>query len=384
MAADWWAFAGIVIHGAFVVWRHANFQYGARMKGRPPTTSAPTETDVAKLAGVSQSAVSRAFTPGASVSPATRQKIIKAAQRLGYHPNLIARSLSTKRSNIVGLAIGNLENPFYAGLLKDLSEQLSATDRHILMFAVTADETSDPRIGGFLSYQIDALIVTGTSPSRNVANRYRRSGVPVVLINRATRLAGINTVLGENRHAGETVAAFLMAAGHRRFAYIGGIETSTVSREREAGYREFIESRTDSEVLVRHGDYTFQGAAVAARSLLALDERPDAIFCASDYMAFAAIDVTRREFNLVPGRDLSIVGFDDVAEASYTRYDLTTFSQPPAALAREAIAIVDSHVANGQRRAEHRLVTGELVVRGSARVPAEGVVIRKGVRIWSL
>src|SRR5665213_4612969 len=112
-------------------------------------SQSPTEADVAALAGVSQSAVSRAFTPGASVSAETRKKVLGAARRLGYHPNLIARALSAKRSNIIGLAARNLENPFYAQVVKELSERLSATRRHPLLFAASADETSIKAIEPF-------------------------------------------------------------------------------------------------------------------------------------------------------------------------------------------------------------------------------------------
>jgi DNA-binding LacI/PurR family transcriptional regulator len=354
-----------------------------RVGGRAGEKQPPTETDVAELAGVSQSAVSRAFTPGASVADATRKKILAAAGRLGYHPNLIARSLSTKRSNIIGLAISSLENPFYAQVVKELSERLSASGRHILLFAASPGEAADPEIETFLSYQIDALILTATSPSKGLVQQCRKSGVPVVLINRDTTLPGVSTVRGENRRAGEVVAAFLVAGGHKRFAFIGGTEMSSVSRDREAAFTVFIAAHNKRPVAVRYGNYTFAGAAAAARSLLTLKERPDAIFCASDYMAFAVLDVAQREFGLTLARDLSVVGFDDVAEAGHAAYDLTTFSQPPAALARQAIAIVDAQMLGGRHRPERREVPGELVVRGTARVPASGILERAGRRIWT-
>ncbi len=351
---------------------------GARDRGKQP----PTEADIAELAGVSQSAVSRAFTPGASIADATRRKILETARRVGYHPNLIARSLSTRRSNIIGLAISSLENPFYAQVVKELSERLSASGRHILLVAAAPGEAADPAIETFLSYQIDALILTATSPSKDLVQQCRKSGVPVVLINRDSTIPGVSSVRGENRRAGEIVAAFLIAGGHKRFAFIGGTETSSVSRDREAAFTDYIAKHDKGPVITRYGNYTFEGAAAAARSLLGLARRPDAIFCASDYMAFAALDVAKREFGLVLGKDLSIVGIDDVAEAGHAAYDLTTFSQPPAALAREAIAIIDAQIARPRSAAERREVHGELVVRGTARVPSQGIADIHGRKIW--
>ena len=343
----------------------------------------PTEEDVAELAGVSQSAVSRAFTPGASVAAETRRKILGAARRLGYHPNLIARSLSTKRSNIVGLAARSLENPFYAQVVKELSERLSASGRHILLFAASSDESAGPAVETFLSYQIDALVLTATSPSKALVQQCRKAGVPVVLINRDTALPGVSTVRGENRRAGEVVAAYLVAGGHQRFAFIGGPDTSSVSRERQAAFEAELTRQGKGPVVARLGNYTFEGAAAAARALLGQTNRPDAIFCASDYMAFAALDVARREFGLKLGAELSVVGVDDVAEAGHAAYDLTTFSQPPGGLAEAAIAIIDAHMAGTGASAERREVHGELIVRGSARVPAKGVVTVGGRRTWT-
>jgi DNA-binding LacI/PurR family transcriptional regulator len=342
----------------------------------------PTEADVAALAGVSQSAVSRAFTPGASVAAETRRKILGAARRLGYHPNLIARALSAKRSNIVGLAARNLENPFYAQVVKELSERLSATGRHILLFAASSDETSAKAIETFLSYQIDALILAATSPSKPLVAQCRKIGVPVVLINRDSLLSGVSTVRGQNRRAGEVVAGFLVAGGHSRFAFVGGPETSSISGERQAAFERELARLGKGPVTVRRGNYTFEGAQAATRVLLTERPRPDAIFCASDYMAFAAIDVARREFGLKVGIDLSIVGVDDVAEAGHAAYDLTTFSQPPGALADEAIAVIDAHMADPDAAAEKREVRGDLIVRGSARVPVSGTIDHHGRSIW--
>ena len=130
-------------------------------------------------------------------------------------------------------------------------------------------------------------------------------------------------------------------------------------------------------VTVRRGNYTFEGAQAATRALLSDASRPDAIFCASDYMAFAAIDVARREFNLDVGVDLSIVGVDDVAEAGQA-YDLTTFSQPPGALAGEAIALIDLHMADPEAAAEKREVSGDLIVQ-TGRIVARDLRMRFGI-----
>lgn len=342
---------------------------------------APTESDVAKLAGVSQSAVSRAFTPGASVAETTREKILKAAQELGYQPNLMARSLATRQSNIVALAISHLENPFYAEVVRELSDRLRETGRHILLFSTPPDEQVDPALEGVLSYQVDAIVLTATTASLELALQCQKAGVPIVQINRESKLPGISTVRGQNRRAGELVADFLVAGGHKRFGFIGGTEHSGTSRIRQDGFAEKLKSY-GFETQIAFGDYTFEDAAVAVRTLLGGRNPPDALFCASDYMAFAALDVARREFGLKVPEDLSVVGFDDVPEAAHAAYELTTFSQPAGALVAEAIKIIDLMIDEPGRRAQRREVRGELIVRGSARVPKAGVKVTGSRRTW--
>ena len=343
---------------------------------------APTETDVAKLAGVSQSAVSRAFTPGASVAKATKERIIEAAKTLGYQTNLMARSLATRRSNIVALAISNLENPFYAQVAKELSERLRHTGRHILLFTTSADGTADPELERVLSYQVDALILTATIPSPELTLQCQQNSIPIVQINRESKISGISTVRGENQRAAEQVAEFLIAGGHKNFAFIGGNKESNVSKIREEAFSNHLKALGFAKVQIAYGDYSFQGAAAATRQLLNSGKPIDAIFCANDYMAFAALDVVKYEFNLKVPSDISIVGVDDVPEAAHSAYDLTTYSQPASSLAEEAIKIIDQQIANPGRRAQRREVRGQLILRGSARVPDNSVFTIDHKKIW--
>lgn len=344
------------------------------MKKKESARRAPTESDVAKLAGVSQSAVSRAFTPGASVADQTRTKILQAAQALGYQPNLMARSLATNRSNIIALAISYLENPFYAQVVKELSDRLRESHRHILLFTTPPGGEADPQLESVLSYQVDAIVMTATTASLELALQCQKAGVPIVQINRESKLPGISTVRGENQRAGERIGAFLIAGGHQRFGYIGGTAGSTTGKVRQDSFVNYLKSKGHRDIEVAYGLYTFEGAASAARELLSGDAPRDAIFCASDYMAFAAMDVAKREFGLRIPEDVSIVGFDNVPEAGHSGYDLTTYSQPAASLVEEAIKVVDLMIAEPGRRAQRREVRGELIVRKSARLPITGIV----------
>ena len=145
--------------------------------------SAATAQDVARLAQVSQSAVSRSFTPGASVSEDTRAKVMDAAKALGYRPNALARSLITRRSRIIALVMSYLENQFYPLVIEKLSQKLQKQGYHVLMFISDQDDTDDV-LADILQYQVDGIVMASTTLSPALASSCRDTGVPVVLFNR--------------------------------------------------------------------------------------------------------------------------------------------------------------------------------------------------------
>ncbi|MBO1075886.1 LacI family DNA-binding transcriptional regulator [Roseomonas marmotae] len=348
----------------------------------PGPIRAATAHDVARLAGVSQSAVSRAFTPGASIAPDTARKVAEAAARLGYRPNLIARSLITRRSSIIGVAAAYLENPFYPAMLEALSTALEGAGYRVLLFTARPGESSDPILEEVLRYRLDALVMASASLSSRFALECRQAGIPVVLLNRRTEDGATSSVTGDNHGGAALIARFLAAGGHRRPAFIAGLENASTSREREAGFREALAALGLPPPLRAVGHYDFAEAARAARELLSAPERPDALFCANDHMAFAALGVARREFGLEPGREVSIIGFDDAGPASWPVVDLTTYAQPIQPMAARVLSILSHHLADPAAPAVGAVMPGELVLRGSARLPPQGVVTQEGRLVW--
>jgi len=339
----------------------------------------PTLDEVARLAGVSTSAVSRTYTPGASVSGKTREKVLAAASALGYRPNLLARSLSTGRTRTVGIAVTRLENSFHAELLAHLSRGLREAGFGVRLFVSAGDEDADPGIGEVLRYRVDALVLCAIGLSSRMENECAAAGVPVVLVNRTTMAPKAACVTGANRQGGETVAAFLLAAGHRRFGFIAGTEGASTSGERFEGYRQVLAEAGAPPPMVGRGDFDAGRAAEAARRMLSAPNAPDAVFCANDHMAIAVQMVAMRDCGRVPGQDLSVVGFDDTLAARMV--GLTTFSQSAAGHAAAAIAMVSDQIEDLPPGAR-RVVEGELIVRGSARLPAEGLRTVGSVTTW--
>src|SRR3546814_3431249 len=179
---------------------------------------------VAKPAGVSQSAVSRAFTDGASIAESTRKKVLEAAGVLGYRPNYTARALSTRRSRIVGVIMGYLDNGFYPAVLEALSAELHAIDYRILLFTTDIASEVDPSAEEVLQYNVDMLVMASTILTSSLAAECRKAGTTVIMFNRTTGESGTWSVTGENLDGGREIADFLVAAGHDHFDFIAGID----------------------------------------------------------------------------------------------------------------------------------------------------------------
>lgn len=332
---------------------------------RPFRTSPVTAMDVAKLSGVSQAAVSRAFTPGASIAPKTRERILQAAQSLGYHPNQIARSLTRGSSSIVGVAVGNLHNPFFAESLEALTLALESAGLRLLLFPMNEGQ-AEPTVSDVLHYRLDALILLSVSLSSTLVEQCRRANVPVVLYNRTTAEPSASSIVGSNELGARTIAAHLLGGGHSRFAFLAGHDSSSTSREREAGFTAFLAEHGHRLHGREIANFDFNSAASATRRLLSSPNPPDAIFCVNDAMAIAAVNVARYEFGMDVGRQVSIVGFDNIDMAAWPAFSLTTFTQPAATMVAQTVEIVCMLRSNPYLRM-NSVVEGELIVRGSSR-----------------
>jgi DNA-binding LacI/PurR family transcriptional regulator len=328
--------------------------------------SPPSGHDVAALAGVSQAAVSRAFTPGAHISDATRARVLTAAKKLDYRPNHLARSLITGRSGIVGVVMGNPKNPFFVTALEALSERLSKTGKQILIFT-SEDQAcvADIHVEDLLKFQVDALLLMSANLSPELTERCKAARMPVIFFNRMSRKPdGMWGVTGDNRHGARKIAEHLLQQGYRRLAYIAGFSNSTTNQDRQSAFSEYVIGRGLPAPQCVDGHFQRAGTMAAARTLLSQRRRPDAIFCASDYMAIATIEVARHEFGIAVGSELGVVGFDGIEQASWPSFDLTTYEQPVQTMIDNVVAILEDPSAE---RSERIVLKGILRPRGSTR-----------------
>ncbi len=327
-----------------------------------------TSGDVAKLARVSQSAVSRSFTPGGSVAAGTREKVLKAAAQLGYRPNALARAMISGRSKLVALLVAYLDNQFYPIAIEQLSRNLQAEGYQVLLF-MTEPGNQDEVVQRILQYQVEGIVMASATLSSVLAKECADTGIPVVMFNRYVTTSHASSVICDNIEGGRMLADFLVRGGHERIAFIAGAEDSSTSRDREAGFFKGLAQHGVSVFAKAVGGYTFEGAANAARELLSQKVKPDAIFVANDHMAFSVIDVARAEFKLRIPKDLSIVGYDNVPEASWKAYDLTTIVQSSERMAKATVDILMAQIGKSVLKRKVVVLPAELVVRGSARLP---------------
>jgi DNA-binding LacI/PurR family transcriptional regulator len=328
-----------------------------------------TSIDVARLADVSQSAVSRTFTPGASVSEQTRAKVMEAASKLGYRPNAIARTLSTRLSRMIAVVVSSLENQFYPVVLQALSRELQRHGYHVLLF-ITDSEDADELLVELMRYQVDGIVMGSTMLSSGLAQEIAAARVPVVMFNRVSRAGRISTVSSDNLGGGRAVAHFLADGGHRRIAYLAGAEDSSTNHDREQGLREGLAERGLPVAARAVGHYDFERAAQATLELFAHGEPPDALFVASDHMAFAALDTLRGALGLRVPEDVSVVGFDNVPQADWGAYRLTTVEQNVQPMVEATVRMLMQQLEADAVSSDAVVIPARLVVRASARLPA--------------
>ncbi|MGI9400403.1 MAG: LacI family DNA-binding transcriptional regulator [Rhizobiaceae bacterium] len=331
--------------------------------------SKTTSLEVAKRAGVSRSAVSRVFTPGASASNKTVEKVRKAAEELGYRPNILARAMVSGRSRIIGLVVAYLENQFYPVALELLSNTLQERGYHILIFtAPNSQEGVESVMQDLMDYQVDGIIAASVSLSSDLARRAQSSGIPVVLFNRGQDGPDFTNVTSDNVQGGRKVAEFLLAGGHSKIAHIAGWQGSTTGRDRKLGFLSALEDAGVEPIAVMDGMYKRESAIQCTRELIEANDRPDAIFVGNDHMAFGVIDEVRA-LGLNPGTDISIVGYDDVPLASWGSYDLTTVRQPVNRMVEAAIDRLLARIDDPKTPVGSILIDGNIIARGSARKP---------------
>lgn len=308
--------------------------------GHKPFASA---AEVARLAGVSRSAVSRTFTDGGSVSPETRRKVIEAAKALNYHVNHLARGISQVHSRPVCLVGSNLSAPFQSALLAALTQRIHQFGRATMVINTSGEsESVGEALNQALQYRASAIVVMSGSPAESLVQTSIESGQQVILINRkGSEQAGDGPshITIDYRTAMGEAAAMFARAGCKSVAVIGSTAGTPSLRAREVEFSTHAERAGIAVRVVKPGPTAYETGQVAARMVLGGTQRPEGVFCVTDLIACGFIDTARTQFNVRFPDDLCLLGFDDIEQAGWDGYALTTFHQPMHEIA-EAVCVI--------------------------------------------
>ncbi len=319
--------------------------------------------EVAELAQISRSTVSRALAGDPRISNSTRERVLAAAAELGYQPNLIARSLKNQSTGIVGVVVTDLNNPYHAYALQLLIEKMGAKRLAPLVFAGNTAEGAEKAIERLMSYQVDAVIALAAPFTQHIINACLAGSKPLVLMNRHDGSEPVSAIGGDSFAAGAMVADHLVSRGGERFAFFGGEDNTTISREREQGFSQRLREHGRSVDITVASPYAYDAAREKAHEILRAG--PDAVFCANDTLAFALMDAARPTVGM-DGMPM-IVGYDNSALASRPVYDLTSVDQNLEDMTTRTVDIALALASDPERQPVRLTIEPFLVERASTR-----------------
>ena len=326
-----------------------------------------TAREVAARAGVSISAVSRTFTTGASVSPATRERVLLVARELGYRPNLMAQSLMTGRTNLIGLVSNNFDNPAFMEIFDLFTRRLQGRGFRPLLANLSAATEPSTALDMLQQYNVDGVIVASSTLPASFMAGCKSAGLPLVhafgrvLKSDDVTVTGVNNVSG-GRLAGEA----LVARGYRRIAFLGGPPSASSTVDRLAGLAKALRKHGLEPVRAVFGHAYSHEAGQAVMNELLRAGGFDAVFCGDDILAMGALDACVEAGVRVPGQ-IGILGFNDIAMAAWPSYRLTTIRQPIGDIINTAVDMITTMVESGTSSLASRRFRCALVERSTLR-----------------
>lgn len=328
-----------------------------------------TSYDVAREAGVSQSAVSRVFRPGLSVSQKTRDKVMEAANRMGYRPNAIARMLITKQSGMIAVIVSTRANENYPEVLSQVSKQLAARNKRVLLFTLDDAEELDDLFEHIWTFQVDGVLALAAHFESERLAQFEEHKIPVVLYNRNVPGAMANTVSCNHELGIKQLIMELEKNNPKNYLVLSGPKDSDVANERREIALNLLKEFGVKDVAVLYGDYSYQSGRDCLAKWLKKNPKPDAVICSNDTMAIGVIDEARENQDIHIPNDMSVVGFDGITPSSWQSYQITTIKQPLEKLVKASIEILLEHIDNPDTPPEARVLTGALIKGNSVKRP---------------
>ena len=330
-----------------------------------------TLRDVAKRAGVSRSAVSRTFTDGASVSEKMRQKVEKAAEELGYSPNLLARSLTTRRTKMIGLISNNFHNPIFLTVFDKFTSALQ--ERGLRPLLVNLRDETDPQdsVRMMREYSVDGVIVASSTLQPGFAKAFRDKGMPVVhTFGRFSSDPSVHVVGIDNIECGRMAARSLVARGYTHVGFMGGPRTATSTQDRLDGFEQELALHDHITLTKSYAEaYSFD-AGRKEMLRLTQNDPAQAYFCGDDVLSIGALSAVA-DSNLKVPNDIGIIGLNDMEMAGWANINLTTIHQPVDQIIENSVELIVAMLENPDRYPEARIFPCDIVERGTLRPLAD-------------
>ncbi|MFD0557488.1 LacI family transcriptional regulator [Stackebrandtia endophytica] len=335
-------------------------------------TPAPTLDMVAARAGVGRGTVSRVINGSDHVSDRARQAVNEAIAELGYVPNQAARTLVTRRTDTVALVISESADrlwgePYFAGVIRGISRQLDEVGLRLLLTMASSRRDRERLEPYLLGKHVDGALLISLHGDDPMPGRLQDSGLPIVLCGAPVSDLQVPYVDSDNRGGARQAVQHLIEQGHRRIATITGPQDMAAGRDRLAGYRETLRAADIAEdpALIVEGDFSEASGLAAMRRLLSTVDDLDAVFVASDPMAFGAIRALQEAGRSVPG-EVAVIGFDDSGLAAHSEPPLTTVHQPVEAMGREMVRLLVAKIRGEDPDPPTTILPTRLMVRESA------------------
>lgn len=335
---------------------------------KPDKGNRVTLLQVAKNAGVSRATASLALRGSPNITEATKQKVKASMEQLGYVYDRVAANLRSKTSSTVGLIIMELANPFYSELLVGIHHELDKFGYTVILGTTFDSYAIQERLlSSMLEHRVGGIILSAVPGSPNEPiERFSRLGIPLVLVGRKLPDSNCDYVGVDNQLGGQIAAEYLIQKGHRRIAFLGGFSQLSSRQGRKQGF-DFALQKAGLEIdnsLVIESPATREGGVEAIQKILNHPNPPTAVFCYNDTIAIGAM-MKMKELGFTPGKDMAIVGFDDIPEAAIFSPKLTTVTSMPRLMGAHAAQLLHSRMEGSDIESQSIILQPSLIIRES-------------------
>lgn len=335
---------------------------------------AVTIYDIAKQSGVSRATISRVINNSGYVKDETREKVLKAIKELNYTPSAIARSLSTNKTNTIGVVVPEINDPFFGEIIKGISQAAEKYDLNIILFDTADSIEKEIKALKLLRQQrIEGIMITPTATEHKINNEYLNSlqnlGTPIILMDGHVKYENFSGVFIDHVKGAYEGTEALIKSGHRKIAIINGNMNSRPAKERLMGYKKALDANNIllDDRYIFYGNYNYETAYEITKEILRMQDRPTAIFVCNNRMSLGCIKAFNEKNIKIP-EDMAIVGFDKLDVLNILGMNISFVSGPTAELGKTGMKMLIDIINNKSIRQISRItLLPELVLKGSER-----------------